>query len=194
MCSYGYRALLPSAGQTENYISCSQRFVLWPSNKSCTRKLFTMWMSSLSVRPLLFSPQRAGPMLAPPFLSVSPCEAVMADFSGLFVGHTGRQRLGGDHQLTSANPGRGAKSVPLPRTDKTLHRLCHWCLFLLHHPREPVMFTSALGAASLRHNGNEKLRTKLKLDKQFFLFLLVLIVLSNYLFWNIRFNIINQFY
>ena len=65
---------------------------------------------------------------------VSPCEAVMADVSGQFVGHTACQRLAGVHQLSSLDPSCRPQTVTLPRTDKTLQLRCH-SRFL--PPREP---------------------------------------------------------
>lgn len=66
---------------------------------------------------------------------VSPCEAVVADISGTFVGHTARQRLGEVHQLAPLDPGCRPQTVTLSRTDKTLQLRCHSRLFL--PPREP---------------------------------------------------------
>lgn len=59
-------------------------------------------------------------------LPVSPCEALVADISALFLGHTVGQRLGGKHQLPLLDPGCRPQPITFPRTDEPLQLRSHF--------------------------------------------------------------------
>lgn len=59
-------------------------------------------------------------------LPVSPCEALVADISALFLGHTVGQRLGDKHQLPLLDPDCSPQPITFPRTDEPLQLRSHF--------------------------------------------------------------------
>lgn len=59
-------------------------------------------------------------------LPVSPGEALVADISALFLGHTGRQRLGDIHQLPLLDPDCRPQTITFPGTDEPLQLRSHF--------------------------------------------------------------------
>lgn len=127
--------MVPSSGQLKP--CCIFWFRFWmATNYSSIRHTGTNTWNTRHQPVWLSSWMRRGPL-------VSPCEAAVADGSGHFTGHTTRQRLLGEQQLSSLDPGCRPKTVSFSRTDKTLQLRCHH-RFSLHVNRS--VFTSVIDA------------------------------------------------